>query len=189
MALYKNVSQNSIESLLREESIRRRRSILTYETYGQVDNAEQADNSWVQELDIRSLVDEDDWRQNALLEQNEWQTNVAPTQEDNRNLQKSLLNHMTSGKLSTDDFVDEKIIFSENKESMLRLNTWNIGNEKVSTVNCARLTSINHQCSNGMVHLVDRVIKPAQKSIADIVDTDPQLTTLRSRKKYFELRI
>jgi transforming growth factor-beta-induced protein len=95
---------------------------------------------------------------------------------------------MIDGKLSTHDFVDEKVLYSQDKDkSVLRLNTWNVNGEKVNTINCARLVSVNHRCSNGMIHMINGVIKPVTKTIADVVTSEPELTTLKSCKGLSEL--
>ena len=45
--------------------------------------------------------------------------------------------------------------------------------------NCARVTSRDHYARNGIVHIVDRVILPATQTIAEIVQNDIQLRSLR----------
>ena len=45
--------------------------------------------------------------------------------------------------------------------------------------NCARVTSRDHYSTNGVVHIVDRVILPATQTIAEIVQNDVQLRSLR----------
>ena len=45
--------------------------------------------------------------------------------------------------------------------------------------NCARVTSRDHYATNGIVHIVDRVILPATQTIAEIVQNDVQLRSLK----------
>ena len=45
--------------------------------------------------------------------------------------------------------------------------------------NCARVTSRDHYSTNGIVHIVDRVIFPATQTISEIVQNDIQLRSLR----------
>ena len=45
--------------------------------------------------------------------------------------------------------------------------------------NCARVTSRDHRATNGIVHIVDRVILPATQTIAEIVQNDVQLRSLK----------
>ena len=46
--------------------------------------------------------------------------------------------------------------------------------------NCARVTSRDHYATNGIVHVVDRVILPATQTIAEIVQNDIQLRSLKN---------
>ena len=46
--------------------------------------------------------------------------------------------------------------------------------------NCARVTSRDHYATNGIVHIVDRVILPATQTIAEIVQNDVQLRSLKT---------
>jgi uncharacterized surface protein with fasciclin (FAS1) repeats len=127
-----------------------------------------AQQSWIaseRTHDVNSIDgdDDDDWRSNALNQQDTWRRThgrqvTYSHQENNQDLQQILLGHMIGGKFSTDDFVDEKVLYTENKEGVLRMNTWRTGSETMKTINCARLTSVNHQCSNGMIHMVNRII-------------------------------
>ena len=108
---------------------------------------------------MENEIDENDWRSNTLDQYDAWRQSqgngITYSHQDNsRDLQKTLLSHMIQGKLSTDEFVDEKVLYTENKDGVVRLNTWNVGTEKLKTVNCARLISVNHQCSNGIIHMV-----------------------------------
>ncbi len=50
------------------------------------------------------------------------------------------------------------------------------------TANCIPLTSTDNQANNGVVHLVDGVLKPVEDSIADIVSKNPQLGILKTSK-------
>ena len=45
--------------------------------------------------------------------------------------------------------------------------------------NCARVTSRDHYATNGIAHIVDRVILPATQTIAEIVQNDIQLRSLK----------
>lgn len=147
-------------------------------------NIESQETEWQQSEEDFDMNDID-FRRNALDRHEAHKRNLAYDHEDNQSkLQKALLSHMIDGKITTDDFVDEKVIFSENRDSVLRMNTWNVGNEEVKTINCARLTSINHKCSNGVVHMIDRMFKPVSKSIADVIGSDPELSLLNTCKSY-----
>lgn len=47
------------------------------------------------------------------------------------------------------------------------------------TVNCARLIKPDQRASNGIVHVVDRVITAISSNVNAIVDLDDNLETLR----------
>ena len=52
---------------------------------------------------------------------------------------------------------------------------------QVVTVNCARIIHGNQVATNGVVHVVDRVVSSVGNSIADVLDVDDDLTTLTVR--------
>jgi len=88
--------------------------------------------------------------------------------------QEVLAGHLTPGFLSTSQFCDESLLQS------VSLQASNIRITKYSTTpvtvmaNCAKITSGDNQASNGVVHKVDRVLKPAQDNILDILEADSQ---------------
>ena len=49
---------------------------------------------------------------------------------------------------------------------------------QVVTVNCARIIHGNQVATNGVVHVVDRVVSSVGNSIAEVLDVDDDLTTL-----------
>jgi uncharacterized surface protein with fasciclin (FAS1) repeats len=51
----------------------------------------------------------------------------------------------------------------------MRMTVYNTYPEKVVMANCARVTSLDHYATNGIVHVVDRVILPATQSIKIII--------------------
>ncbi|RXG73078.1 Periostin [Armadillidium vulgare] len=120
-----------------------------------------------------------------LEEKNEIQNNIDGLRNDvyrrkreTHNLASTLLSHMTNGFIYAGDFADEMIIPSINKKSTLRINMYS-GYPPTVTVNCARIVTANQHSINGVVHTVDRVIKPVEKSIADIITSDPQFTIMK----------
>lgn len=51
--------------------------------------------------------------------------------------------------------------------------------KKVVTVNCARLVKTDQHATNGIVHVVDRVITAITNDVGSLLDTDDELETLR----------
>lgn len=50
---------------------------------------------------------------------------------------------------------------------------------QIVTVNCARLLKADHHATNGVVHVIDKVISTTTNSIQHIVETEESLETLR----------
>lgn len=50
---------------------------------------------------------------------------------------------------------------------------------QIVTVNCARLVKTDQQATNGIVHVVDRVITAITNNVNSMIDTDDELETLR----------
>uniref|UniRef100_A0A8C5PY00 Transforming growth factor-beta-induced protein ig-h3 n=1 Tax=Leptobrachium leishanense TaxID=445787 RepID=A0A8C5PY00_9ANUR len=50
----------------------------------------------------------------------------------------------------------------------------------IVTVNCARLIRADHHATNGVVHVIDKVITAVTNNIAEVVDTEETLETLRA---------
>jgi len=53
---------------------------------------------------------------------------------------------------------------------------------QVVTVNCARIIHGNQVATNGVVHVIDRVVSSVGNSMAQVLDVDDDLTTLAVRK-------
>lgn len=52
---------------------------------------------------------------------------------------------------------------------------------KVVTVNCARIIHGNQVSTNGVVHVIDRVITVVEDTIHNVLDNTEELSTLRVR--------
>lgn len=50
---------------------------------------------------------------------------------------------------------------------------------QIVTVNCARLLKADHHATNGVVHLIDKVISTTTNSIYQIVELEESLDNLR----------
>ena len=53
---------------------------------------------------------------------------------------------------------------------------------QVVTVNCARLIKPDQHATNGIVHVVDRVITAVSNNVNSLLDIDDDLETLRVSK-------
>lgn len=56
--------------------------------------------------------------------------------------------------------------------------TYFMGHLQVVTVNCARIISGNQIATNGVVHVIDRVISAIGNSMQDVIEVEDDLTTL-----------
>lgn len=54
----------------------------------------------------------------------------------------------------------------------------NVHRSQVVTVNCARIIHGNQVATNGVVHVIDRVITAVGSTIRDYIEVDDDLTTL-----------
>ena len=65
---------------------------------------------------------------------------------------------------------DEDVIstMAEGGDTKLRITMYNTYPKKTVMANCARLVSSDHFSSNGVVHMVDRVIQPARHTIGKV---------------------
>lgn len=52
---------------------------------------------------------------------------------------------------------------------------------QVVTVNCARLLKADHHATNGVVHLIDKVISTVTNSIQQVIEIEDTFETLRVR--------
>lgn len=55
---------------------------------------------------------------------------------------------------------------------------------QVVTVNCARIIHGNQVATNGVVHVIDRVISAVGNTIQDVIENDDELSTLSVSMSY-----
>lgn len=55
---------------------------------------------------------------------------------------------------------------------------------QIVTVNCARLLKADHHATNGVVHVIDKVIATTTNSIQQVIETEESLETLRVSSPY-----
>jgi len=88
-------------------------------------------------------------------------------------LQDIILAHMTEGFLSSTDMEDEALVETEAAENgKIRINVYNTYPQKVIMANCAKIISRNNVATNGIVHIVDKVIVPAKHTVGQIISQD-----------------
>merc|ERR1719431_774562 len=88
-------------------------------------------------------------------------------------LQDIILAHMTKGFVSVADMEDEALVETEaSGNGKIRMNVYNTFPQKVIMANCAKIISRNNFASNGIVHMVDKVIVPATHTVGQIISED-----------------
>jgi len=88
-------------------------------------------------------------------------------------LQDNLLSHFTSGYVSVQQMQDEGLLATEGSTGgQIRTTVYRTHPEKVVMANCARITAKDILATNGVVHVVDKMIQPATNSLGQILTDD-----------------
>ncbi|KAM4589245.1 periostin, osteoblast specific factor b isoform 2-T2 [Fundulus diaphanus] len=93
----------------------------------------------------------------------------------NIELYNALHYHMVNKRLLTKDLKNGVTPTSMYNDLGLYINHYSNG---VVTVNCARIIYGNQVATNGVVHVIDRVISSVGSTIQDVIEVDDDLTTL-----------
>ncbi|XP_026082543.1 periostin-like [Carassius auratus] len=93
----------------------------------------------------------------------------------NIELYNALHYHMVNKRLLTKDLKNGMTATSMYNDLNLLINHYSNG---VVTVNCARIIHGNQVATNGVVHVIDRVITAAGNTIQDVIEVDDDLSTL-----------
>ncbi|XP_071352966.1 periostin, osteoblast specific factor b isoform X1 [Trachinotus anak] len=93
----------------------------------------------------------------------------------NIELYNALHYHMANKRFLTKDLRNGMTVTSMYNDLGLHINHYSNG---VVTVNCARIIYGNQVASNGVVHVIDRVISAVGNTIQDTIEVDDDLTTL-----------
>ncbi|XP_039986857.1 periostin, osteoblast specific factor b isoform X3 [Xiphias gladius] len=93
----------------------------------------------------------------------------------NIELYNALHYHMANKRLLTKDLKNGMTVTSMYNDLGLYINHYSNG---VVTVNCARIIYGNQVATNGVVHVIDRVISAVGNTIQDVIEVDDDLTTL-----------
>ncbi|XP_077361850.1 periostin-like isoform X2 [Festucalex cinctus] len=92
----------------------------------------------------------------------------------NKELYNALRFHMVNSRLLTKDMKDGMSVTSMNDDLGLHINHYSNG---VVTVNCARIIHANQVATNGVVHVIDRVISSVTNTIKEVLDVEDQLSS------------
>merc|ERR1719206_1618806 len=80
---------------------------------------------------------------------------------------------MTKGFLYVADMeVDEGVKTEASGNGKIRMNVYNTLPQKVIMANCVKIISRNNFATNGIVHMVDKVIVPATHTVGEIISED-----------------
>ncbi|XP_020363606.2 periostin isoform X1 [Oncorhynchus kisutch] len=97
----------------------------------------------------------------------------------NIELYNALHYHMANKRLLTKDLKNGLVVDSMYNDLGLYINHYSNGLcMKIVTVNCARIIHGNQVATNGVVHIIDRVITAVGNTIQDVIEVDDDLTTL-----------
>uniref|UniRef100_H3CX37 Periostin n=1 Tax=Tetraodon nigroviridis TaxID=99883 RepID=H3CX37_TETNG len=92
----------------------------------------------------------------------------------NTELRNALHYHMANRRLLTKDLKNDITVPSMYNKLGLYINHYSNG---VVTVNCARIIHANQVATNGVVHVIDRVISGVGKTIKDVLDEKDELSS------------
>ncbi|KAM3866930.1 transforming growth factor-beta-induced protein ig-h3 [Diretmus argenteus] len=85
--------------------------------------------------------------------------------------------HMVNRRLTSEDLRHGSSFTSMYQDFDVHIHHYANG---IVTVNCARLIKTNQHATNGIVHVVDRVITAISNNVHSFIDTDDDLETLRT---------
>ncbi|XP_072485974.1 transforming growth factor-beta-induced protein ig-h3 [Notamacropus eugenii] len=95
----------------------------------------------------------------------------------NVELLNALRYHMVDRRVLTDDLKHGTTLTSMYQNSDIHIHHYPNG---IVTVNCARLLKADHHATNGVVHLIDKVISTTTNSIQQFIEIEDTFETLRA---------
>ncbi|KAH0628664.1 hypothetical protein JD844_010071 [Phrynosoma platyrhinos] len=95
----------------------------------------------------------------------------------NIELYNALHNHMVNKRMLTKDLRNGMTVVSMYNNQDLHINHYPNG---VVTVNCARIIHGNQIATNGVVHVIDRVLTPVGNTVQDFLEAEDDLSSLRA---------
>ncbi|OWK12155.1 hypothetical protein Celaphus_00003615 [Cervus elaphus hippelaphus] len=96
----------------------------------------------------------------------------------NIELLNALRYHMVDRRVLTDELKHGMALTSMYQNSNIQIHHYPNG---IVTVNCARLLKADHHATNGVVHLIDKVISTVTNNIQQIIEIEDTFETLRSQ--------
>jgi transforming growth factor-beta-induced protein len=89
--------------------------------------------------------------------------------------------HLVEGFRTSDRLPDETTMDTLYPTATVRVNHYNTPDgQRLMTANCVRVTSSDQRASNGVIHVLARVMPTATATVLETVQRHPQLTTLAS---------
>uniref|UniRef100_A0AAR2IUK3 FAS1 domain-containing protein n=1 Tax=Pygocentrus nattereri TaxID=42514 RepID=A0AAR2IUK3_PYGNA len=95
----------------------------------------------------------------------------------NNELYKTLHYHMVNKRLLTKDLKNDMTLESIYNNLGLYINHYSNG---IVTVNCARIINANQMATNGVVHVIDRVVSAVGNTIKELINNHEELGSLSS---------
>lgn len=97
-----------------------------------------------------------------------------------KSLQNAILGHMVDGAFKSSSIEDEQLLKTGSPEdTTIRVNYFSKP-EKLMTANCVPVISRDHMATNGVIHSVEKVLKPVTETLFDMVQSRPELSTLKT---------
>ncbi|QQP41519.1 Midline fasciclinlike [Caligus rogercresseyi] len=87
--------------------------------------------------------------------------------------------HIVPGFLDSADVHDEKVITSLEEVSKIRMTVYNTYPKKTWMANCAKVVSKNNYANNGIVHVIDKVMRPITSNLYELISSDPQFSIFK----------
>ena len=120
--------------------------------------------------DLQSLNSVSNGNDIGLLER---RRRSPPSPQQLPSLKEVLLGHLVPTLLPTSSMSDEgEVATMAAAGSKIRLTVYNTFPQKVVMANCARVTSSDHMAKDGLVHMVDKVLLPANKNVVDLMRSE-----------------
>uniref|UniRef100_A0A8C9ZYA7 Periostin n=1 Tax=Sander lucioperca TaxID=283035 RepID=A0A8C9ZYA7_SANLU len=114
---------------------------------------------------------------NEAWEQVESDVRSALVSNVNIELYNALHFHMVNRRLLTKDMKNDMTVTSMYNDLGIYINHYSNG---IVTVNCARIIHGNQVATNGVVHVIDRVIRGVANNIKDVLDVTDELSSFKA---------